>query len=1076
MTETNRSAHYTIAGYYYQFDHSIAKLLDLVRGDDAITIEGIEDIDVHNADETTAIQVKYYENTKYTVDLIREPILLMLKDFKTRLAAGQSINYSLYVHFGNDWGNLERKLTAVEGKDNHYTFQNIVADIFTFFSYQRNADDTFTVDAEGKRIKIDHFAHTDLELTVAEISDFNITIIKAVDNLENQRKNVREKLKGHFKCTSETEVEYYYNNSFAVVADIARKADDRRLERQNFLTKIDNRVFLFNKWYASLKSKDNYLNFLRKKLKAGKALDVKKRKFFFIGREFLAGADYEAAFVTLIKNIISETYELDKAFSTKNRVSTIVLDAEPEQLEVLKKRLDENKISFNDGNEHRTFSPHRFNEDPIVNTTKVDRISKASYQIKIISFSTFKNNWDIPNSEQIKPIDVVLFFSNQDHKTYLDKVTDTYDSYIIPHTKEFCSLENISELFFKLIINDDYFKIITVLPNLIQIEVTNPIKFALKNDNFSIGSYMKITDENQISIIGILQSYKIKDLNSDSPENQTLEKKDPSFVLDIQPVGYMEDGVFVRGGNHITIPPSEVEVANEALLKNIFTLPIKEPSDLKKVFCFGTLSNYSTNEGKLLNVEIDGNKFFNKHIAVVGSTGSGKSCTVAKILQEGIKSSNEQIRDGILNNSHVVIFDLHNEYRSAFPTGRHLTVKDLVLPYWLLNSDELQTFLLGSELEDGNKKTIIKKAIVENKKLYYDGDKESVTYDLPIYFDIKQIQKYTTNLNESKRDRDYVTKWTLNAVDAAIEGIPTTAEFKENEIITVAIGGVDTPIDTTPFLYKYNCVNVGTSQSSNNGQFIQLLTRLDSQLNDERLDFLFKRSLDLRTENLANIIKQFLGQEISKDGAVTHPKTNVTVIDLSGIPFEVLNVTVALISRLIFSFTYYWKKWNESNAPGTSIKNPFLLVYEEAHNYIPKTEENKYKSVREAVERIAKEGRKYGLSAMIVSQRPSEISETILSQCNSFVIMRITNPTDQSYIKRLLPDSLTGITDNLSVLQPREALIIGDSIPVPTLIKVDKVDEDKLPKSNDVKFIEKWRLNWDDMPEIANIITSMTHR
>ncbi len=121
-------------------------------------------------------------------------------------------------------------------------------------------------------------------------------------------------------------------------------------------------------------------------------------------------------------------------------------------------------------------------------------------------------------------------------------------------------------------------------------------------------------------------------------------------------------------------------------------------------------------------------------------------------------------------------------------------------------------------------------------------------------------------------------------------------------------------------------------------------------------------------------------QEIPQAEAVQkrkHRHSNITVLDLSGIPFEVLNITVALVSRLIFSFAYNWKKWRDDKDMLGNIENPFLMVYEEAHNYIPKNEESKYKSVREAVERIAKEGRKYGLSAMIVSQRPSEISETI---------------------------------------------------------------------------------------------------
>jgi len=137
---------------------------------------------------------------------------------------------------------------------------------------------------------------------------------------------------------------------------------------------------------------------------------------------------------------------------------------------------------------------------------------------------------------------------------------------------------------------------------------------------------------------------------------------------------------------------------------------------------------------------------------------------------------------------------------------------------------------------------------------------------------------------------------------------------------------------------------------------------------------------------------------------------------------------------------------------------PFLLVLEEAHNYIPKSDGAKYNSVKKSIERIAKEGRKYGLSLMIVSQRPSEISETIFSQCNNFVAMRLTNPTDQQYVKRLMPDNVSAITDTLPVLERQEALIIGDSIPIPTIVKIKELTD--RPSSSDIHFHTEWKKDW----------------
>ncbi len=127
--------------------------------------------------------------------------------------------------------------------------------------------------------------------------------------------------------------------------------------------------------------------------------------------------------------------------------------------------------------------------------------------------------------------------------------------------------------------------------------------------------------------------------------------------------------------------------------------------------------------------------------------------------------------------------------------------------------------------------------------------------------------------------------------------------------------------------------------------------------------------------------------------------------------------------------------------------------------------------MKRAFERVAKEGRKYGLSLMIVSQRPSEISETIFSQCNNFVAMRLTNPVDQNYIKRLLSDSVNAITDALPVLERQEAIILGDAISVPSVIKVDEIEHK--PSSNDIEFHTEWKKDWMAV-EFPKILGSMT--
>jgi DNA helicase HerA-like ATPase len=196
-----------------------------------------------------------------------------------------------------------------------------------------------------------------------------------------------------------------------------------------------------------------------------------------------------------------------------------------------------------------------------------------------------------------------------------------------------------------------------------------------------------------------------------------------------------------------------------------------------------------------------------------------------------------------------------------------------------------------------------------------------------------------------------------------------------------------------------------------------------------------------------NVLRQLISYEVSKE-------SNVTIIDLNGVPFEVLSITVSLLSRMLFDFVYFHKKMH----PRLKNETPLFVVYEEAHKYVPKSSLGRYSASRLAIERIAKEGRKYGITAAIVSQRPSEVSETIFSQCNNFVAMRLTNPEDQNYVKRLLPDTLGSLTDSLPALQAGEALLIGDSLVMPSLVKVDLCDP--APSSDDIKYLQEWKEEW----------------
>ena len=562
--------------------------------------------------------------------------------------------------------------------------------------------------------------------------------------------------------------------------------------------------------------------------------------------------------------------------------------------------------------------------------------------------------------------------------------------------------------------NSDIFRILSVAPTLIQIEVLNPEQFKQDASDFTIGSYLKISDDSNTSIIALVQSFKIKETNEGGETVVTT----PTFILDAQPIGFLDGvGNFRRGGQQIAIPPSNVEIANDTLLNQIYS-----SIGAEKQFCFSTLAQKPN-----IEIAVDGDKFFSKHIAIVGSTGSGKSGTVAKILQEGIAPTTDQTKKGVLNNTHILLFDLHGEYKTAFPKSKKIDVNNLILPYWLMNSEELEEmFIESNESNSHNQVSQFKASVTLNKKRHNSGLLK-VNYDTPVYFSIDEVYRYISNHNISTKD----AKTGELKIKDKVEGVPD--EYQLFEVIEFE-DKVSGKINAGPYA----------------GEFDRFVPRLETKLNDDRLSFLLKpRKSDgseYKTSDLPEILKQFIGYTDTEN-------ENITLIDLSGIPFEVLSIVVSLISRLVFDFCFYYKSVKES-----SKEAPFLLVLEEAHNYIPQSEGAKYHSVKKSIERIAKEGRKYGLSLMIVSQRPSEISETIFSQCNNFVAMRLTNPSDQQYVKRLMPDSVSAITDTLPVLERQEALIIGDSIPIPTIVRIkDLINK---PDSNDILFRTEWKKDW----------------
>ncbi|ENO6486134.1 ATP-binding protein, partial [Enterobacter kobei] len=378
-----------------------------------------------------------------------------------------------------------------------------------------------------------------------------------------------------------------------------------------------------------------------------------------------------------------------------------------------------------------------------------------------------------------------------------------------------------------------------------------------------------------------------------------------------------------------------------------------------------------------------GDKFFQRHAAILGSTGSGKSWAVALILERAAK----------LNFPNIIVFDMHGEYapladksqggfaqrlRIAGP-GDLTDPKDdtLFLPYWLLNRDEMLSMILDRSDQNAP----------------------------------NQASRFTLHVRDLKR-----------------ETLDSSGKVKVKETFTV-----DSPIpyaisDLVSRLKTDNTTKgVGKNGAAVKGDWEDKLTRfisrLEAKLDDRRYGFMF--SPPATALDYGWLAKQIIKLLRADSG------NGIKVIDFSEVPADVLPVVTGTLARLLYDVQFWMR---------TEARTPVTLLCDEAHLYLP-VKDDADAVQRQALwsfERIAKEGRKYGFSLLVVSQRPSDVSRTILSQCNNFLSLRLTNDSDQNVIKRLMPDSLVGLTAMLPLLDTGEALLLGDAVLLPTRIKLDQ--------------------------------------
>ena len=374
-----------------------------------------------------------------------------------------------------------------------------------------------------------------------------------------------------------------------------------------------------------------------------------------------------------------------------------------------------------------------------------------------------------------------------------------------------------------------------------------------------------------------------------------------------------------------------------------------------------------------------------KHFAILGSTGTGKSTSVALILHRISQLSPE---------GHIVMIDPHGEYSAAFKNcGEIFNVDNLQLPYWLMNFEEHCEVLLTTQDADRQRDAdILAKCLLAARTKGKD---------------VSQLGKVT--------------------VDSPIPYLLTDL----NSIIVNEMGKLERAGDTQPFQ--------------------RIKTKLDELRADPRYTFMFSGML----------VSDSMGSFLARLFRLPSQGRPISIVDVSGVPSEITSVVVSVLARMVFDYAL-WSR--------TEAQRPLLLVCEEAHRYVPKDENSGQQAVRKILERIAKEGRKYGVSLGLITQRPSDLAEGVLSQCGTIVAMRLNNERDQACVRAAMPEGARGFLDAIPALRNREAIVCGEGVAIPIRIRFDELEPEKRPASSDPSFARLWRESGDEAGMINRTI------
>jgi len=573
-------------------------------------------------------------------------------------------------------------------------------------------------------------------------------------------------------------------------------------------------------------------------------------------------------------------------------------------------------------------------------------------------------------------------------------------------------------------------------------------------------------------------------------------------------LGTISEGKYLDGVYNYPILDNPVWYIIKEDLEKIFdNISSKDEIDYQKDFYLpiGKNSNFPD-----YDIKINPDKFFAKHSAILGNTGSGKSCTVTSILQALFNfnySTNKEYKKN-LKSATIIIFDTNGEYKKAFEGYKNInafTISEdgMRVPYWFMNYEDFEYLF---EPSPGTQAPILKKALglLKNENIF-EKDEEILVrnYEISLLAKIKNVCDPSSKelktfvyyhlencLTLKILEEEIILKEKLKKLYKEKEKIVENRGFLNGEINLAVSKAVF--LETTNVLNKItssktksyenidlpkyfnfnNLINSGLDEAindieENQNKYREYISGLKLRLASFMSDLRKSEPLLFNEKDIENSLEIFfkyifgskeliagnLFAEYKNKNDTSKRKNQIIILDLSLIPFELLETITGLIGRLILEFAQRINKVEDYKEERGNY--PISLILEEAQNYIPEVDRNNKKSITKKVfERIAREGRKFGVSLIVSSQRPSELSKTILSQCNTFIVHKLQNPEDQKYIRQIVSSANEDLLNQLPILPQQHAIIMGEAVRTPSQLRINDITSK--PDSNNPKFIENW--------------------